>query len=65
MENKSWQASRDHLVWLRISFLLIHARCKHHVALASVTALRQTPSRWAEYADALCRSNELMRAMQP
>lgn len=56
MENKSWQASRDHLVWLRISFLLIHAaRCKHHVALASIIALRQTPSRWAAHADALCR----------
>lgn len=42
MENKSWQASQSHFVWLCISFLLIHVvRCKHHVALGSFAVLPQ------------------------
>lgn len=46
MENKSWQASQFHFVWLCISFSLIHvARCKHHVALGSFVALPQAHAR--------------------
>lgn len=63
MENKSWLVLQGHLVWLRISFLLIHAaRCKHHVALAPPDAL--AIGRVRRRAPAARQSNELMSATQ-